>query len=134
MPKRGNGEGSIYYSEKLERWVGQFTAGRKPNGSLNRKSVYGKTRKEVKEKMTKALAEVQTNTFLEKNDITLIEIIDRTIETKFNSNKIKESTYKRNLEIKNIIKKLNIANLPIQKINRTLHNLKIILDFKLLRE
>ena len=51
MARRGNGEGTIYYSEKLNKWVGQFTAGRKPDGSLNRKSVYGNTRKEVKEKI-----------------------------------------------------------------------------------
>ena len=43
--RRGNGEGSIYYSDKLNRWVGQFTAGVKTNGMPNRKSVYGKTRK-----------------------------------------------------------------------------------------
>ena len=51
MAKRGNGEGTIYFSEKLNKWVGQFTAGRKDDGRLNRKSVYGNTRKEVKEKM-----------------------------------------------------------------------------------
>ena len=45
MAKRGNGEGTIYYSEKLNKWVGQFTAGRKLDGKLNRKSVYGTTRK-----------------------------------------------------------------------------------------
>lgn len=58
MSKRGNGEVTIYYSEKLNKWIGQFTLGRKANGKINRKSVYGKTRKEVKEKMTKALAEI----------------------------------------------------------------------------
>ena len=67
MGKRGNGEGTIYFSEKLNKWVGQFTAGRKDNGKLNRKSVYGNTRKEVKEKITKALAEVQSKTYMEKN-------------------------------------------------------------------
>ena len=25
MAKRGNGEGTIYFSEKLNKWVGQFT-------------------------------------------------------------------------------------------------------------
>lgn len=39
MTKRGNGEGTIYYSKKLNKWVGQFTAGKKADGSLNRKSV-----------------------------------------------------------------------------------------------
>ena len=66
MAKRGNGEGTIYFSEKLNKWVGQFTAGRKTDGKLNRKSVYGNTRKEVKEKITKALSEVQKNTYIDE--------------------------------------------------------------------
>ena len=118
MAKRGNGEGTIYYSEKLNKWVGQFTAGRKADGKLNRKSVYGKTRKEVKEKMTKALAEVQTNTFIEKNDITLIELIDLQLNESLKANRIKETTYNRNIQTKNIIESLSIACMPIQKITR----------------
>ena len=119
MSKRGNGEGTIYYSEKLNKWVGQFTAGRKVDGKLNRKSVYGNTRKEVKEKMTKALADVQNKTFIEKNDITLIEIINLLIDENFKANRIKETTYIRNLQTKKAIKKLDIAYMPIQKITRT---------------
>lgn len=118
MSKRGNGEGSIYYSEKLNKWVGQFTAGRKSDGKLNRKSVYGSTRKEVKEKMTKALAEVQNNIFIEKNDITLIEIIEAKINESLNANRIKIVTYNRNLQTKKIVETLDIANMPIQKITR----------------
>ena len=74
MSKRGNGEGTIYFSEKLNKWVGQFTAGRKNDGKLNRKSVYGNTRKEVKEKITKALADVQTKTFVNKTNITISQL------------------------------------------------------------
>ena len=116
MKKRGNGEGTIYYSDKLNKWVGQFTAGKKINGKLNRKSVYGNTRKEVKEKMTKALADIQNNTFIEKDNITLIELVDKYINQLYNSNKIKDVTYKRHLNTKSIIEKLDIANRPIQKI------------------
>lgn len=116
MAKRGNGEGTIYFSEKLNKWVGQFTAGRKADGKLNRKSVYGNTRKEVKEKMTKALADIQNKTFIEKSDTTLIELVDKYIDQLHNSNKIKDVSYKRHLNTKNIIAKLDISNRPIQKI------------------
>lgn len=116
MAKRGNGEGTIYYSEKLNKWVGQFTSGRKPDGSLNRKSVYGNTRKEVKEKMTKTLADIQNKTFVEKSDITLIELVEKYINQLYNSNKIKDVTYKRHLDTKKIIARLDISNRPIQKI------------------
>lgn len=114
--KRGNGEGTIYYSEKLNKWVGQFTAGRKADGKLNRKSVYGNTRKEVKEKITKALAEIQTNTYIEKNDITLSDLASEIIEDKKKSNEVNANTYKRLTYTLSYIKKENIGNMPIQKI------------------
>lgn len=118
MAKRGNGEGSIFFSEKLNRWVGQFTAGRKADGKLNRKSVYGKTRKEVKEKMTKALAEVQQGLFIDKKDITFKELIENYINYKYNTNQISDRSFLRNQEtLKQIIKcDSNFANKNIQKI------------------
>lgn len=114
--KRGNGEGTIYYSEKLNKWVGQFTAGRKADGKLNRKSVYGNTRKEVKEKITKALAEIQTNTYIEKNDITLSDLASEIIEDKKKSNEVNANTYKRLTYTLSYIKNENIGKMPIQKI------------------
>ncbi|MBQ7596503.1 MAG: hypothetical protein IJU45_07560 [Clostridia bacterium] len=45
MPKtRGNGDGSVYYSESRKSWVGQITVGRSAEGKLKRKAVYGKTK------------------------------------------------------------------------------------------
>ena len=116
MAKRGNGEGTIYYSEKLNKWVGQLTGGRKADGKINRKSVYGSTRKEVKEKMTKALADVQSKTYIEKNDVTLIQLAKEIIEDKKDTNEISSSTYKRATYTLKYISDSNIANMPIQKI------------------
>lgn len=116
MSKRGNGEGTIYFSEKLNKWVGQFTAGRKTDGKLNRKSVYGNTRKEVTEKMTKALAEVQTKTYIEKNDVTISMLGEQIIDGKFNANIISQATYGRALGTFNHIKNSDIANTKIQDI------------------
>lgn len=117
MAKRGNGEGTIYFSEKLNKWVGQFTAGRKADGKINRKSVYGNTRKEVKEKITKALAEVQENTFIEKNDVKLIDVVSSYCEQQYNANKLSEASYLRKKETVKIISKLKIAEMKIQNIN-----------------
>lgn len=110
------GEGTIYYSEKLNKWVGQFTAGRKADGRLNRKSVYGNTRKEVKEKITKALAEVQNNTYIEKSDITLYELANEIVEDKKKSNEVNLNTYKRLTYTLSYIKDSDISDMPIQKI------------------
>ena len=116
MSKRGNGEGTIYFSEKLNKWVGQFTAGRKNDGSLNRKSVYGNTRKEVKEKMTKALADIQNHTFVEKTDITVYDLAKEIVEDKKDSNSISENTYKRATYTLKYIENADIASMPIQKV------------------
>lgn len=116
MAKRGNGEGTIYYSEKLNKWVGQFTAGRKADGKLNRKSVYGSTRKEVKEKMTKALSQVQDNTYIDKIDITLYELAKEIIEDKKASNEVTDATYKRLEYTLAYVENSDIANLSVQKI------------------
>jgi len=119
MAKRGNGEGSIYYSEKLNKWVGQFTAGRKANGKINRKSVYGNSRKEVKEKITLALADVQKNTFIDNKDITVAEFGKELLDTKLQTNKISENSYViKNYSLEKI-KDSNIGNCQIQKITYT---------------
>lgn len=116
MSKKGNGEGTIYYSKKLKKWVGQFVAGRKDNGKLNRKSVYGSTRKEVKEKMIKSQSEVQNNTFIDKNNITIKELGQQIIDNKFNANRISEASYGRILNTFKHIEKSDIADLKIQNV------------------
>lgn len=93
MSKRGNGEGTIYYSEKLKRWCGQVTLGVKDNGKPRRKTVYGKTRKDVKDK----ILELQTVPIVEKMSITVSELAKEIIEDKFKLNEINENSYKRNL-------------------------------------
>lgn len=116
MSKRGNGEGSIYYSEKLKRWVGQYTY----NGQ--RKSLYGKTRTEVKNKLNKVLVNITDNRYVDKSEYTLLDIIDMNIEEQFKSNKVTESTYTRNKYNRNIIAKMDIANMEIQKVTFSLIN------------
>ena len=49
--RRANGEGSIV-QRKDGRWCGVLTLGYKPDGKINRKSVYGHSQAEVLEKMS----------------------------------------------------------------------------------
>lgn len=116
MAKRGNGEGTIYFSEKLNKWVGQFTAGRKADGSLNRKSVYGNTRKEVAQKIVEKQNEINKNTFVDKSSMILIDLIKKQIIQSYNANQVSEVTYLRNISTLKCISKLPIANMEIQKI------------------
>ncbi len=114
MGKRGNGEGTIYYSKKLNRWVGQYTIGNK------RKSLYGRTRKEVKDKLIIKLNEIQKNIILDKCDMTIYELGKFILDTKLTTNNIKETSYVTISNSLNKIKVSNIGNINIQKINYTL--------------
>lgn len=113
------GEGTIYFSEKLNKWVGQFVTGRKVDGSIKRKSVYGNTRKEVKEKMTKALSEVQSKSFIEKTDITVYQLGKEILDLKFGSNIIKGTSYNTISYPLTKIKNSSLGNMEIQKVTRT---------------
>ncbi len=126
MSKKGNGEGTIYYSESLKRWVGQFVQYRKSDGSLKRKSLYGKTRKEVRDKMTIAMAEVQTNSYIENSNVSLVEIMEERLENQLALNQIIESTYIRTKANIQIIKdnmqisEMRIQDITINDINKSL--------------
>ncbi len=117
--KRGNGEGTIFYSEKLQRWIAQFNYGRKPDGSLNRKTVYGKTRAEAHKKMSSALEEIKQQTFVEKSDATLIEMVHAYYVELYESNSVKLATHTRHEYVEKVIERFNCANTPIQEITRT---------------
>lgn len=109
--KRGNGEGSIYYSESLKRWVGQYTF------DGRRKSIYGKTRTEVKDKLNRNLISIVDHKYIDKSNLTLLNLIDMMIDTQLKSNKITEATYKRNEYTRKIIvEQTNLSNMAIQKI------------------
>ena len=114
MGKRGNGEGSIYYSKKLNRWVGQYTFGNK------RKSLYGKTRKEVKDKLIIKLNEIQQNILLDRCDYTVYDLGKHILDMKLASNSIQGKTYVTISNSLNKIKNSDIGNINIKKINYAL--------------
>lgn len=110
MGRRSNGEGTIYYSEKLKKWVGQFTANSK------RKSIYGNTKKEVIEKMHKNLVNLQENKFIDKSKLTISSILDLMLQEEEKSNRVSGNTLLRKEATAKIIKNMYIANMPIQKV------------------
>ena len=75
--RRGNNEGSIY-QRKDGRWCGSVTIGRKTDGSLLRKDIYGKTRNEVAQKVAAMTDEVFKNGYA-----TTSSRVDTNFETLF---------------------------------------------------
>jgi integrase len=55
MKKRRNGEGTFYFDEKRERWIGQISV-LDSNGNSKRKKVYGKTQREAQKSAKQLIA------------------------------------------------------------------------------
>ena len=124
MAKRGNGEGSIFYSKHHKKWIGQFNNGYKENGKLNRKTVYGRTRKEVSDKMNELQNLVSKEQYCDKSRITFKDLAVDIVETKFKTNINGENTYGRN--IRSLKKFGYVYKMEIQKIQP--HDIQNILN------
>lgn len=106
MAKRGNGEGTIYYSEPKKRWVAQYTI----NGK--RKTIYGKTMKEANDKKLKALSSILNGSYIDKNNIRFVQLLKDLEDMKLSANLIKEASYARNMN-------------TISKIENYFHDIKL---------
>lgn len=113
---RGNGDGSIYYSESRKKWVGQVTTGKDPAGKLKRRTVYGKTKTEVKDKITAIKNELQTQTYVAPDRITVYELLENLIEEDRELNIIGDCAYVRKKSILKRIENSELATVPIQAI------------------
>ncbi len=114
---RGNGEGTIYFSETLNKYVAQYvepsTGKRK---TLTQRKNEGK--KEFKDRFTKIMNEINQGTYVATNKDTFISILEKHIEQKYKDGITSERSYGRELLTINQIKNTcaNFANKPIQKI------------------
>ncbi len=111
MKKRNNGEGSIFFNEKRQRWVGSVTVAKG-----KRKTVYGKTMREVREKILEIKSDVSNGMYCDKSEVTVAMFIQAFIDRESSFNLIKNNTYIRKRESLKKIKKHYIADMPIQSV------------------
>ena len=114
---RGNGEGTIYFSEALNKYVAQYvepsTGKRK---TLTQRKNEGK--KEFKDRFTKIMNDINQGIYIATNNDTFISILENYVEQKHKDGITSERSYGRELLTINQIKKTcnNFINKPIQKI------------------
>ncbi|MFR1777296.1 MAG: tyrosine-type recombinase/integrase [Clostridia bacterium] len=119
----GNGEGTLYYSEKLKIYVFQYY-----DTNNKRKTVKqhkNETNKHFKDRVTEIKNKLNNGTYIEKRTDTTKMIIENYIQQKFNDGITKGNSYKREKEtLQQIIKCCdNFINKPIQKV--TLNDIQI---------
>lgn len=117
VKSRGNGEGTIYYSETLKKWVAQYV---EPSGK--RKTLTQKKNEKVgdfKKRFTNIINDINNNTYIERVDISLYNILKDYIDNKYKTGIISPRTYKRNTESLKLLEKCckSFIYKPIQKVN-----------------
>ena len=114
--KNGNGQGTLYYSETLEKWVGQISL---PNGK--RMTLTQRKKESVndfKKRYRDTLNKVDNGTLIEKSRDTLYVILKNHIEQKYKDGITCGSSYLRDTYTFNQIQNAcsNFINMPIQKV------------------
>lgn len=117
MPrKKSNGEGLIRFREDKKLYEGRVSIGYDQYGKLKVKSVYAKRKSDVIEKMDQLKNDYKKTNLIIDNETTISNLLKIYIDNKYNGNIIIEATYLRNLATLNIIKRLDISNMPIIKV------------------
>ena len=112
----GNGEGSLYYSEKLKCWIYQFWDNGKRKTLKQRKN---ERVKDFKIRVTNLKSQLNNGSFICMKSDTVKSIIKTHIDQKFNDGIVKGNTYARDLDTLDQIEKCckNFINKPIQKVS-----------------
>lgn len=114
--ERGNGEGTLYYSETLQCYVAQYV---EPSGK--RKTLKQKKNEKTtdfKKRFNNIIASLNNGTYIATSNETLIQIIEKFVEQKYKNGSVSIASHTRNLQTIAQIKKVcdNFCNKPIQKI------------------
>ena len=111
----GNGEGSLYYSEKLHCWIYQYVYNGKRKTMKQRKN---ETVKEFKARVTALKNSLNTGNYIENNKDTLFKILEKFIDQKNKDGITTDRTYTRDKHtLKQIERTCDLwINKPIQKV------------------
>lgn len=114
--RNGNGQGTIYYSESLKIYVGQYVDELGKRKTIKQKK--GEKVADFKARFAEIKQADEKGLLIKESKESIISILEKHIEYKHNSNITSDRTYLRDIETMKQIKKCcrNICFYPIQKI------------------
>lgn len=124
----GNGEGSLFYSEKLKCWVYQYY------DTQNKRQIMRQKKKESKKDFNARVTEVKNSlnngTYINKSNESLYTILNNYIENNYKTGIIGARTYKRNNDTLKLLQKCcksfidkPIQNVSLNEVKKALPNL-----------
>lgn len=113
--RAGNGEGSLYFLQKEQRWEFSYYA-------LGKRKKIKQTKKENKTEFMKRVNKIRysldTGTYIEKTQETVSTILDNYLEQKWKDGLLKPASYKRNSDTLRELKEVfsNLVDIPIANV------------------
>lgn len=127
--QKGNGEGTLYYSESLQKWIGQYTAKDGTRKTMTQKKNEKAT--VFKARFNDTLSQVRNGTFIEKAKETAYTILYNYIEQKHNDGITSDRSYLRDTDTFNQIKSTcsnwinkNITDITAEDIEKSKINIR----------
>lgn len=113
--KKGNGQGSIYYDNTRQCWVGQYIYENKKRFVYQRKN---ETKTQFVARFNELLVKINNGTYIQKSNQTVKTIIEKHIKQKYNDGIVKGTSFKRDKDTLSAIEKccFNFINKPIQQV------------------
>lgn len=121
----GNGEASLYKSEKLGCWIYQYYDTNGKRQTMKQKK--NETAKDFKARVTETKNSLNNGSYISRSFETIVSIAKQHIENKYNDGITSDRSYARDLETLGQIKKTcsSFCNIPIQDVSiRHLENAK----------
>ena len=111
-----NGEGSLYFSDTLQRWIFQYTEPTGKRQTLRQKK--NESEREFRKRVTATKEKLDTGTYIGRTKDTFIEILKNYVKQKYDDGLVSARTYGRDLATINQLSKCcsNFINKPIQQI------------------
>jgi len=117
VKEKGNGEGTLYFSEALNCYVAQYVD---PSGKRKTlKQRKNEKNSEFKKRFNDTMASLNNGTYIMTSNESIVSIITNYINQKHLDGILSDRSYKRNLDTLSQIKKIcsKYCNKPIQKVS-----------------
>lgn len=117
--ERGNGEGTLYFSNALNCYVAQYVEPSGKRKTLKQKK--NEKSKEFKKRFNNIINEINNHTYIENTDTSLYNILKDYIDTKYETGLTSDRSYVRNNETLKLLEKCckSFIYKPIQKVTIT---------------
>lgn len=114
--QRGNGEGTLYFSESLNCYVGQYFDLSGKRQTMKQKK--NEKTSDFKKRFNNKIASINQGTYIAKSNETCIDILKKYVEQKHLDGITSDRTYIRDLETVKQVEKTcaNWVNKPVQKV------------------